>query len=73
MKAFEILRQIAFCRISKGRDYINLEGCKFIKGELKPRSTYYHTFRKADLCPCEPDAVLLTPIGEEMYFYKVEH
>lgn len=72
MKAFEILRQIAFCRISKGRDYINLEGCKIIKGELNPRFTYYHTFRKADLCPYEPDAVLLTPIGEELYFYKVE-
>ena len=72
MKVFEILKQIAFCRISKSRDYINLEDCKIIEGELNPRSTYYHTFHKENMSPYEPDAILLTPIGDKIYFFKIE-
>ena len=69
MKAIDLLRDLLACSVVKGSIYANY---KVIEGKLNPRATYYFTFNKSDVVIQEPDAVLLCPSGEEMYFFKIE-
>lgn len=69
MKAIDILSTVT-SNVTKGSVYKNFE---LVEGKLNPRSTYFYTFRKAVMTPYNPDAILISPCGEKIYFYKIEH
>lgn len=69
MKAIDILRCVA-SSVTKGSVYKNFE---VVEGNLNSRSTYFYTFRKSVMTPYNPDAIVISPCGEKMYFYKIEH
>lgn len=69
MKAIDILRTVT-SNVTKGSVYKNFE---VAEGKLNPRSTYFYTFRKTIMAPYIPDAIIISPCGEKIYFYKIEH
>lgn len=72
MKAKEFLKDLLRFNLVTGASFMK-SSCelKIIRGELKPRSLYYFSFKKNDLIT-EPDVTLTLGGGDIQYLWKID-
>lgn len=76
MKALELLKDLG-ASITKGRKIIETAkeyhySLDVLKGEIKPRKTYYNTFRDSDVKSCAPDVIFVLGGGDTQYLYELD-
>ena len=76
MKAIELLKNLG-ANITKGRNIIETAkkyhySLDVLQGEIKPRKTYYATFKDSDVTACAPDVIFILGGGDTQYLYELD-
>lgn len=75
MKAIDILKEISL-KVAKGSDVISTANkynysLEILKGDLKPRKTYYCTFKESEITSTAPDVVIIMGGGDVQFLYEI--